>query len=66
MSELSKIDLSKIRHDFVNNGIRLEVLNKLITDKLEANQPQDTEHLTDLKTFLQLHLKLLEKLKDTL
>ena len=52
----------KLKHDFTNNGIRIEVLNRLIVEKLENSNPLEEEHLKDLKDFLKFHLELLEKL----
>ena len=52
----------KLKHDFTNNGIRIEVLNRLIVESLESSNPLEQEHLNDLRDFLKLHLELLEQL----
>ena len=60
-----KVD-SKVRHDFINNCLRIEVLNKLIVEALEKNTSWEDEYNEDLKEFLELHKELLEKLTNTL
>jgi hypothetical protein len=55
---------NKIRHDFINNGLRIEVLNKLITEAVEAEELIDREYLKDLEQFLMDHLELLKKIKQ--
>lgn len=56
------MEKNKVKHDFINNSIRLEVLNKLICECLENNENPEQEHTGDLKKFLEEHLILLEKL----
>ncbi len=53
---------SKTKHDFINNSLRIEVLNKLIGEKLENNLEPENEHVEDLKQFLADHLEYLKKL----
>ena len=55
---------NKVRHDFINNAIRLEVLNKLITEAIEGHSSMDADHLDDLESFLKNHLELTKKVKD--
>lgn len=49
------------RHDFINNSLRIEILNKLVCQELEKNQAPNQEHVEDLKKFLEDHLKYLEE-----
>ena len=43
---------SKLRHDFTNNGLRLEILIRLITDDLAADKLPDRQLILDLEEFL--------------
>ena len=54
------------RHDFINNSLRLEILNKLLCDQLEKREDLDAEMLKDLKPTLEKHLELLIKLSSPL
>lgn len=49
-------------HDFINNGLRLEVLNKLISESLEKKQDVDREYVSDLKKYLSDHIELANKI----
>jgi hypothetical protein len=53
---------SQLRHDFINNGLRIEVLNKIISEKLEQSELIESEFTFDLKKFLVLHHSLLEQI----
>ena len=53
---------SKDRHDFINNALRLEILNKLICESLDKKEVPNKEHLQDLEAFLKDHLDLLNKI----
>jgi hypothetical protein len=55
---------NNIRHDFINNGLRIEVLNKLITEAIESNQKVNPEYLEDLHRFLQDHVELINQIKE--
>lgn len=55
---MSRID-SQLRHDFINNALRIEIVNKLLTEKLENKEDIEQEMIEDLKQFLQDHLKYL-------
>lgn len=57
------MDKDKVQHDFINNGLRLDILNKLLTEQLEKNSALDLEYLNDLEIFLNVHLDLVKKLK---
>ncbi len=58
-----KID-NTIRHDFINNGLRIEVLIKLITDEIENKDEVSMEYLGDLEVFLKDHLSFIKKIKQ--
>ncbi len=49
------------RHDFINNSLRLEILNKLICEQLEKKEEPDQEMLDDLLPTLEKHLEILKK-----
>ena len=51
---------SKLKHDFSNNAIRIDVLNKLIIEQFESKEDIDREYLQDLKKFLTEHLQYLD------
>ncbi len=57
-------DFSKLRHDFINNSLRLEVLNKILVDKLEKEESWDSEEVKDLEQFLILQQDLVKQLKQ--
>lgn len=64
---MSKIDLPQLRHDFVNNSLRLEILMKMIHEDLKSSITPDDEKLTDLESFLNLgltHLTLIKELTE--
>lgn len=53
------MDLKSARHDFINNSLRIETLNKLICLELEKNQQPLDQYVEDLKKFLIDHIELL-------
>jgi hypothetical protein len=50
---------SQLKHDFINNGLRIEVLNKLISESLEKSEPPLREQVDDLLAFLQKQIEYL-------
>ena len=56
-----KMNIDEVRHDFINNALRIETLNKLICEKLEKNEQPLTEYVEDLKKFLTDHIQMLNK-----
>jgi hypothetical protein len=56
----------KFKHDFINNSLRIEIINKVLCESLENNQLQNQEHIFDLKFFLKDHLDFLEQLDTNL
>jgi hypothetical protein len=58
---MSKID-EKFKHDFINNSLRIEVINKVLCECLAESTKADEVYVKDLKQFLQYHLEYLEKL----
>ena len=57
-------DKSKVRHDFINNGLRIEVLHNLIIESLENNSEINLEYLEDLEGFLENQIKLSKEIKE--
>ena len=55
------MNIKAVRHDFINNSLRIENLNKLICEELEKNEQPLLEYVEDLKKFLADHIKMLEK-----
>lgn len=52
----------KLRHDFINNSLRIEILNQLIIDQIEKNEELDLQYLNDLRKFTGEHASYLEAL----
>lgn len=55
----------QLRHDFINNSLRIEVLSKIICQNLEANTSPEIKHLEDFESFLNQEIELLLKLKES-
>jgi hypothetical protein len=55
-------ETSKLKHDFINNGLRIEVVNRLISEALEKNDEIDPNLVIDLDKFLLLQLKYTKQL----
>ncbi len=53
---------SKDRHDFLNNSIRIEFLNKLISDAVENGSELNIDQLKDFQGFLKDQIEYLELL----
>lgn len=51
---------SQLKHDFINNGLRIEVLNKLISESLEKSEQPPKEQVDDLLSFLEQHIIFLK------
>lgn len=54
---------SQIKHDFINNSLRIEVINKLICESLEKNENINEEYIEDLNKFIKLHIDLIKHFK---
>jgi hypothetical protein len=54
---------SQLRHDFINNSLRIEVLSKLICQSLESDSTPDKKYLEDFDKFLKEEITLLGKVK---
>lgn len=54
---------SKFKHDFINNALRIEILNKLISEEMTEGRDLTQEYLEDLTMFINDHLDLLKKIK---
>ena len=61
---MDQSEKSKLRHDFINNALRIEVINKIMTEQLEKNEQINNELFSDLEQFLKDHLEYLKKLKN--
>lgn len=61
MSKTLNID-EKFKHDFINNSLRIEVINKVLCECLENSNSTDPGYVEDLKCFLKDHLEYLEHL----
>lgn len=61
---MSKID-PQLRHDFINNSLRLEVLSKLICKDLEQDNKPNDQYVGDFEKFLNVELNLLKELKGS-
>lgn len=57
-------DKSKIRHDFINNGLRLELLHNMIIESLEKKTEINPEYLDDLENFLKEQVELTKEIKE--
>ena len=55
------MNIKAVRHDFINNSLRIETLNKMICEELEKDQQPLEEYVEDLKKFLADHIELLSK-----
>lgn len=57
---------SQLRHDFINNSLRLEVLSKMICQDLEKESIPNKQYIEDMEKFLNIELNLLNELKEGL
>jgi hypothetical protein len=53
----------QLKHDFINNTLRLEVLFKLIGEDLEKNRNLDQKQLQDAEKFLKEALDQIQQLQ---
>lgn len=51
----------KLKHDFINNSIRIEILQKLINESLDEKKPINEQYKLDLSKF---YLEQVEYLRD--
>lgn len=56
------MDHAQIKHDFLNNCIRIEVIQKMLAQSLEDNKEIDEKHRSDLIDFLKMQIELTSKL----
>lgn len=52
----------KLKHDFINNSIRIEILQKLINESLDENKSINEQYKIDLAKFYLEQVKYLEDL----
>jgi hypothetical protein len=45
-------DFQQVKHDFINNSLRLEVLCRIIGEQLQNNSALDNQQLNDLQKYL--------------
>ncbi len=55
----------KLVHDFTNSSLRIEIINKLILEEIQASKTPIKKHLTDLESTLHKHIELLSEMKST-
>lgn len=53
----------QIKHDFINNSLRIEVLSKIICEDLNTNKNPNPTQLNDLEDFLLKEINLLKEIK---
>lgn len=49
-------------HDFLNNGIRIEIITKLLAESIEKTDSFEEEQVKDLASALDKHQRLVQKL----
>ncbi len=52
----------KEKHDFINNCIRIEILQKIINEDISQNKEIDSQYKKDLKRFYEEQINLVKKL----
>ncbi|MCT4641382.1 MAG: hypothetical protein N4A33_03725 [Bacteriovoracaceae bacterium] len=57
------MELKELKHDFINNSLRIEILCKLIIESLRQDKELENEYIDDLENFLNNHISLLKHLK---
>jgi hypothetical protein len=60
MKELSP----QVKHDFINNSLRIEVLSKIICEDLNQNKNPNSNQLNDMEDFLIKEIELLKEIKE--
>ena len=50
-------------HDFINNGLRIEIITKLIAESIEKKEEPQENLIEDLFQALKNHKDFLEELK---
>lgn len=60
---MSSVD-TQLRHDFINNSIRIDVLIKLICKELEQDTAPKRQYIEDLEKFLNIELNMLNDLRS--
>ena len=58
-------DLQQLKHDFVNNSLRLEILSRIIAEQLQQDSAIDAGQLNDLEKFLIEMQSLVKVLKQS-
>lgn len=60
-----KADQQQVKHDFINNSLRLEILCRIVGEQLQDNRPIDIQQLKDLERYLGEMQELVKIVKDT-
>lgn len=58
-------DLQQLKHDFINNSLRLEILSRIIAEQLQQDKAIDVGQLNDLEKFLIEMQSLVKVLKQS-
>lgn len=57
-----EVNSDQVRHDLVNNGIRIEVLNNIVIDSLGTSSVKEQNQIEQLTQALAEHLNILKQL----
>ncbi len=57
---------ANLKHDFINNSLRIEVISRLVCESLNKNEKLNDQHINDLEDFLQKEINLLKEIKSHL
>lgn len=57
------MDQDKLKHDFINNTIRIEILQKLINESLNENKSINEQYKIDLAKFYTEQINYLKQIK---
>ncbi|MBD67105.1 MAG: hypothetical protein CME62_18030 [Halobacteriovoraceae bacterium] len=55
---------NSLKHDFINNCLRLEVLHNLMCESVNQNHQIKEELLLDCEKYLNLQLEFIHKMKS--
>lgn len=53
---------AELKHDFINNSLRLEVLMRLVCEDLTNKKTPHKQYVDDLEDFLKAELNLLKEI----
>jgi hypothetical protein len=55
--------INKLRHDFTNSSLKIDILTKLIIDQINADHKPDRGILKDIENEMPKFIELLEEIK---